>query len=81
MTPAYHDRELGLIQAERINRLMGLRLKYLVSIPLGVGVAYFAGLAGANTMVATVTFVGAQVIYGWLLGWYEARRCRAGRHA
>jgi uncharacterized membrane protein YtjA (UPF0391 family) len=74
------DRELGLAQAERINRLLGLnKIRYIIAIPVGIAAGYLAGLAGASTMVATVMFVVAQAIYGALVGWVEVRRERQAR--
>lgn len=74
--PAYLNRELGLIEAERINRLLGLRFKYLISIPIAAVPAYLAGLAGAPDMVAILVFLAGQVIYGYLLARWENRRAR-----
>lgn len=36
------DPEVAAAASERINRLMGLRLKYLISIPIGLGIAWLA---------------------------------------
>ena len=78
--PAYLDRELGLACAERMNRLLGLRLKYLIGIPVGAAAGFLAQLAGTNQMVTVAAFLAAQMLYGYWLGWFEVRRrCRAER--
>lgn len=80
MTPDWPSREIGLIQAERVNRLLGLnRLRYAVAIPLGMAVGYLADLAGASDMLTVVAFLAAQFIYGVLLGIWEYRQAKHGR--